>query len=386
MPDFWEDDPELRAQGKSERERHRESKRKTNGADQTRSGLRFRLIGFSDIKLDGSPRYIVKNLIPRGGLVLVWGPPKCGKSFYVSDLALHVALGWTYRGRRVEAGIVVYVTCEGQSGFPARIEAFRQIRLANDATVPPFHLLPTRLDLVHDIDELIADIGNQLGQAPCVLIVIDTLNRSLAGSESKDEDMSAYVRACDQLREAFQSTVIVIHHCGVDGNRPRGHTSLSGAADAQIAVKRDKSGNIVAIVEYMKDGPDGDEIVSRLDIVHVGVDEDGESIVSCVIKPVDARPKEAKPAPSPSPAQSRALELLTGAITRAGTAPEANDHIPPNTLCVAVSVWRQYCDDGLISDSDKPDSKRKAFKRVSERLLAAGRVGKWGELVWVIQS
>jgi AAA domain-containing protein len=383
---FWDSDPELRAQGKAERERHRESKRKTNGADPTRSGLRFRLIAFGDIELEGSPRYIVKNLIPRGGLVLVWGPPKCGKSFFVSDLALHVALGWAYRGRRVEAGVVLYVTCEGQSGFPARIEAFRQIRLANDATVPPFHLLPTRLDLVREIDELIADIGAQLGQAPCVLIVIDTLNRSLAGSESKDEDMSGYVRACDRLREAFRSAVIVIHHCGVDGNRPRGHTSLTGAVDAQIAVKRDKSGNIVAIVEYMKDGPEGDEIVSRLEIVDVGVDEDGEPIVSCVIKPADARPKEARTASSLSPAQSRALELLTDAITRSGIIPEANHHIPPNIPCVTEAVWRKYCDDGLISDSDKPDSKRKAFKRVSERLLAAGRVGKWGELVWVIQS
>jgi len=26
----------------------------------------------------------------------------------------------------------------------------------------------------------------------------------------------------------------VIHHCGINGDRPRGHTSLTGAADAQI--------------------------------------------------------------------------------------------------------------------------------------------------------
>ena len=39
----------------------------------------------------------------------------------------------------------------------------------------------------------------------------------------------------------------------------------------------------------------------------------------------------------------------------------------------------------MISASNKPDSKRKAFKRVSKRLLASGRVGKWGDLVWVVR-
>src|SRR5262249_17010909 len=154
----------------------RQSQRRGNGADRTGSKLRFQLISFGDIKLDESRQYVVKNLIPRGGLAVVYGPPKCGKTFYVSDLALHAALGWTYRGRPVRVGIVIYVTCEGQSGFPARIEAFRQMRLKGDATAPQFNLLPTRLDLVQEIDTLIDDITAQLGQESCILIVIDTLN------------------------------------------------------------------------------------------------------------------------------------------------------------------------------------------------------------------
>jgi hypothetical protein len=372
VADFWDDDPELRAQGKAERQRYRQSR------------ARFPLIGFGDIKLDGSRRYVVKNLLPRGGLVVVWGPPKCGKSFYVSDLALHVALGWTYRGRDVEAGVVVYITCEGQSGFPARIEAFRQSRLANDTTPPPFHLLPTRIDLVREIDTLIADVTAQLGQASCALIVIDTLNRSLAGSESKDEDMSAYIQACDRLREVFASAVVVIHHCGVDGSRPRGHTSLSGAVDAQIAVKRDRNGNIVATVEYMKDGREGDEIVSRLVIAEVGTDEDGEPITSCVVEPVAAAAKDANPVSSLPAAQRRSLELLIDAIARQGEIPPANNHIPAKTVCVTESLWRGFCYQGAISGSDKPDAKQKAFKRAAGELLAKGRIGKWGDHVWIV--
>jgi hypothetical protein len=118
-----------------------------------------------------------------------------------------------------------------------------------------------------------------------VVVVFDTLNRSLRGAESSDQDMTAYVQVCDAIREAFDCAIIVVHQCGIDGTRPRGHTSLTGAVDAQIAVKRDKSGTIIATVEFMKDGEEGEAIASRLEQVELGLDEDGETITSCVLVP-----------------------------------------------------------------------------------------------------
>jgi hypothetical protein len=64
---------------------------------------------------------------------------------------------------------------------------------------------------VADADELIADIRAEIGADRYVAIVIDTLNRSIAGSESRDEDMGAYVKAADRLREAFHAAVVIIH-------------------------------------------------------------------------------------------------------------------------------------------------------------------------------
>jgi len=79
------------------------------------------------------------------GIVAVWGPPKCGKSFWAFDLAMHNALGWEYRGRRVIAGTIVYCAFEGAEGFKARAAAFRQHHdVAADGEVSLF-LMPTRL-------------------------------------------------------------------------------------------------------------------------------------------------------------------------------------------------------------------------------------------------
>jgi hypothetical protein len=80
---------------------------------------RFELVPFKSVMLSTSAVYLVKGLIPRAGLTVVWGPPKCGKSFWAFDLAMHVVRGVAYRGRRVQQGAVVYIALEGGYGFRA---------------------------------------------------------------------------------------------------------------------------------------------------------------------------------------------------------------------------------------------------------------------------
>ena len=244
------------------------------------------LVPWNQITLSDGPRYLIKKLMPMGGFTVVYGPPKCGKTFWLFDVLMHIALGWDYRDRRTQQGSVVYCLFEGQSHFPARVEAFREKFLTEQQDEIPFYLMPTKLELVKDHQRLIDAIkAYGRGSTPAV-VTLDTLNRSFTGSESSDEAMTAYIGACDAIREALGCAVIVVHHSGLAEGRARGHTALLGAADAQISVKRDAIDNVVATVEYMKDGPDGAEIVSRLESVEVGTDEDGDAITSCVVEPV----------------------------------------------------------------------------------------------------
>ncbi len=210
-------------------------------------------IPFKEILLGTSAVYLVKNLIPREGLVVVWGPPKCGKSFWTFDLTMHIALGWGYRGRKVKQGAVVYVACEGQQGFRARIEAFRQRHLSEEPTDIAFYLIPASLDLIAEHEDLVAAIRGVLGSTKPAAVIFDTLNRSIQGDENSSEDMTAYIRAAGAVQAAFDCVAIVVHHCGVEAKRPRGHTSLTGACDVQVAVKREASGAIVAKLEWAKD-------------------------------------------------------------------------------------------------------------------------------------
>ena len=101
------------------------------------------------------------------------------------------------------------------------------------------HIMPGQANLIKDHKLLISDLKAQLGNTAPAAVVLDTLNKSLIGSESKDVDMSAYLRAAEAVRDAFNCVVIIVHHCGLDETRPRGHTSLPGAVDAQISVTRE---------------------------------------------------------------------------------------------------------------------------------------------------
>jgi len=76
----------------------------------------------------------------------------------------------------------------------------------------------------------------------------------------------------------------IIHHCGLDGVRPRGHSSLTGAVAVQHAQKR-RGDDITIEVEFMRDGPEGAKIESRLITMEIGKDVEGEPITSCVTVP-----------------------------------------------------------------------------------------------------
>ena len=314
---------------------------------------RFALVPFDQIEISAGASYLVKGLIPRAGLVVVWGPPKCGKSFLTFDLSMHVALGWEYRGRRVKQGCVVYCALEGAQGFRARVEAFRREKLSGETSSPPFHLMASALNLVADQAAFLEALRAQLGEEKPVAVVIDTLNRSLAGSESDDKDMAAYVRAADAIRDAFDCAVVIVHHCGHNGERPRGHSSLIGAVDAQIAVKRDAAENIVATLELSKDGEAGAEIVSRLVPVEVGRDEDDEPIRSCVIVAVDAL-ASAKATKQPRASNCRRRRKLRFARSTRGSRNAArrrppSNHIPDGIKAITMDQWRDYS----FADGDK---------------------------------
>lgn len=343
---------------------------------------KFELIRFRDIRLSTVPFYLVKGVIPRAGLVLVWGPPKCGKSFWSFDVGMHIALGWEYRGRRVKQGPVVYLAAEGAAGFPARKEAWRSRHLSNDRSDPSFHLIMARPNLIKDHDDLISCVRDQIGDETPAAVFIDTLNKTLVGSESSDQDMTAYTAAAEAVQKTFRCAVVIVHHCGKDDSRPRGHTSLTGAVDAQIAIEKriEAAPLFTATVEYLKDGPPDAQFACRLEQVEVALDDDGDPITSCVVVPTDA-PSAGTRRSRLTPDQELAKRWLADVLCDSGMDPPFP--LPAGLKVVERSQWRDRCYLKGFRAGDTDEAKRQAFGRAVKGLMLAGAIAQQHDKVWL---
>ena len=143
--------------------------------------LRFRLIKFQDMRPGLEPAYLVDELMPSAGLVLVWGKQKTFKSFWLLDLFVHVAMGWPYRDHAVRQGPVIYCAFEGGHGYKGRIEAIRRHYAINDDVDVPLYVMPGQVDLIADEEALVDEFRYQLDAIVPAVVVLDTLNRSLSG-------------------------------------------------------------------------------------------------------------------------------------------------------------------------------------------------------------
>jgi hypothetical protein len=335
--------------------------------------LRFRIVSFGDMRPGVEPLYLIDELVPVRGLVDIWGKPKCFKSFVVLDMMLHVAMGWEYHDRSVRQGAVVYCAFEGAHGYKKRVEALRRhYEIAEDTHVP-LYIMPGQANLIKDHVKLIADLKAQLGDVVPVAVVLDTLNKSLIGSESKDLDMSAYLRAAEAIRDAFGCVVIIVHHCGLDETRPRGHTSLPGAVDAQIAVVRE--GNAVTVtVEHMRDGPEETFVTCVAKSVDVGVDANGKILNSLVMVPGEALTNARAPRK-----WTKSLAVFRKALSEALLSSDLTVNIngpirAADAEAVRTAFYAIYVAKGETKVQQQ-DNRRQAFHRVVDKAQKENLIG-----------
>jgi hypothetical protein len=351
---------------------------------------RFGAIMFDDVTLDIARTYLVKGLLDAGSLALAYGETGCGKTFVVLDLSLHVALGWSWHGRRVQKAGVIYVAAEGGSGVKKRLAAFRQYHTAIPAGVP-FVLIPAQVDLLNqnaDLEPLIQEIlthAKRFGTS-ALLVVVDTLSRVLAGgNENAPDDMGGFVRNIDCIRAETGACCLIVHHAGKDGSQgARGHSLLRAAVDTELqierGIKKGENKQIRAAVTKQKDGESGAVFGFRLEQLVLGTDEDGDRITSCVVVPSDAPAKARKL----SDREQLTLQALQDLIVLEGEKLPQGTRFPTggHHYGVRLSRLREEFHNRAMSGTDRETS-RKAFLRVRQKLQAIGKIGVYEDWVWL---
>jgi hypothetical protein len=338
---------------------------------------RLRVLCMDDIVNASEREYIVKGLVSPNEMSIWCGPPKCGKSFLMLYIAYKIAQNARIFGRRVHGCPVLYVAAEGLAGIRKRVRALR----AEHGDAPQFYLIPQPINLLDPNADLkyIKDAARHLGAK---FIVIDTLARAMAGGdENGPQDMGAFITNVDTLRSDTGAHVAIVHHGTKmsNGGTPRGHGSLSGAADLIIEVSKTEHEGSIAKVTAAKDDADGDSMRFSLRQVQLGKDQDDEPITTCVVDEL-ACPSVSQIIPKRA---QMALDCLCKLIADEGEALPTACASSVDQFGVLEDRWREECDDRrILSTADKKPSRSKAFSRAYEYLLEAGRVVARDGLVW----
>jgi hypothetical protein len=350
------------------------------------------------VDIDPSPHKIrlIEDILGAGEMSGWYGAPGSGKSVAISDAACHVAAGKTWGGKRIlQRGAVLYVAAERGGLVKRRMVAWRKHHKIDDI---PLAVVDGMLDLRTskvDANRIIATAKKVAEKFGCevVWIIIDTLNRVLAGGdENGSKDMGMLINSCTLIQTGTGAHVSLVHHVPIDSpDRMRGHSSMLGALDTTIRITK-PDGNVLIEVDKENDSINPARLSFQFEDIDLSIDpEIDKKTTAPVLMPIDAPQRASgKKSGKLSKGAQIALRALTEAVDEVGRVPPTSDHVPPKTKVVTMDQWRDYADRRGIcsSTNEKPEARdramRKVFQSATETLIADRYVGVWTNKVWVV--
>lgn len=246
-----------------------------------------------------APEWLIDGLLEANTFSVCFGSPAAGKTFLTLDMALCIATGKDFHDHHVKQGPVFYIAGEGHNGFARRAAAWSKENGISLKRVPFFKssraIVITDDDSVAELVDTIDAMVQEHGEPQ--LIVIDTLARSMgAADENSTKEMGAAIRAIDECRDAYDCTVLAVHHTGHSNKeRARGSSALLGAVDCEFMVDKWFQDDSIAKVEVkftkMKDA----KIPEPMNFIHKEIALTGadlEPTTSVVLEPIlDTNPR-----------------------------------------------------------------------------------------------
>ncbi len=335
---------------------------------------------FADAEPNLDANDFVEGLLTTASMSVVYGPSNCGKTFFIVDLALHVAMGKPWRGREVDQGAIVYLSLEGAQGIRNRLTAFR-LHHELQGRALPFVAMPKPVNLLNDdadvsaVIALVKHVADETG-LPVSMVIVDTLSRAMAGgNENSPEDMTAIVGNCDRIRDETGSHVCIVHHSGKDEARgARGHSSLRAATDTEIEIKRDPDLTFSSVrVAKQRDLEAAEPFGFTLQSVGLGTNRRGKDVTSCVVMESDQTVILARDPDRLSPKETAALDSLERCLV-AGGFEVKSDQSGGVTQAVTLHSWKRSLQALDVIARNNDDMARPQFHRIKKGLEKKGHI------------
>lgn len=258
-------------------------------ADQRRIGgsSRVQMLDLAELRAASmAVGWLVKHVVPSDSIGMMYGGSGTFKSFIALDMALHVAHGLPWMGRRTEQGAVLYIAAEGGAGLWGRIEAWhKQRNLRWEDIRTTFRVVPVALDLTNDAWRVV-EVAQSFGIS-FALVISDTFSQTFGGDENKANEVAAYFRELGtRWRALWHCSVLIIHHTGhAATERPRGSSVMRANLDYMMGVFRDEQEMMATLTcGKQKDGEAFKDSMFSLSVQQLRNDADNDPVTSLVAR------------------------------------------------------------------------------------------------------
>ncbi len=228
----------------------------------------FTPLSYADLKALPEKEWLLNDIFGAGDLGMIFGAPGCGKTFVVIDMIVQMCRGslWAHRFGAIRPLNVAYCAGEGISALPARFTAAVKHYGLDDLPNFTFYKNIPQLYDQNSSDcatilQFILEWKKRLDASTATaldVLVIDTLHTAIAGAdENSSQDMGLVLQACRLATQQLGCTVILVHHTNKDGITERGSSSVRGAMDFMIRIKKPDLGkgtDATIFCEKLKDG------------------------------------------------------------------------------------------------------------------------------------
>jgi DNA-binding MarR family transcriptional regulator len=215
--------------------------------------------------------WLIPGELPDNALTMLYGASGSGKSFMALDYALRIA----------QKDTVLYGAFEGEYGYKARIDAWRDYHPGTVAH--NLFLCMGSVEMMRGPELARFVVAAQ--QINPRLVIVDTVAMSMiGGDENSARDMGMYIRACKTLIREIRCAVMLVHHTNKAGLVERGSGALRGSCDMMIRLSM-QDDVIVKECSKSKDTKLFDTTYHRL--LPRELHANGQALQSAVIVPAD---------------------------------------------------------------------------------------------------
>jgi hypothetical protein len=216
-------------------------------------GRAFCLIPARDLLAFEEPEteWLWEGILPAGGLSLLVAKPKVGKTTLAFNLAVAVASGREFLGRRTNQSPVIYLALEEK-----RSEIRKKLKALGEA--------PERICFHFGSapEKAIEEVRTLLQETKAGLLIVDVLQKLC-----RVKDLNDYAQVTNTLEPLMAMAreqncqILLTHHAGKadrqDGDDILGSTALLGGVDTLIQIKkRDRRRSFFTIQRYGEDTPE----------------------------------------------------------------------------------------------------------------------------------